>query len=91
MGQVMSLSATCIDLPSTYLKFILLFLHSLIGAHTRVVEYNYSYPSGLYFGLCSLLRASDINMSSKDKCFGISYNISIPCSYSDFLPNNRTF
>ena len=42
MGQVMSLSATCIDLPSTYLNFILLFLHSLIGARTRVVEYNYT-------------------------------------------------
>ena len=42
MGQVMSPSATCIDLPSTYLNFIPLFLHSLIGAHTRVVEYNYT-------------------------------------------------
>ena len=42
MGQVMSLSATCIDLPSTYLNFILLFQHSLIGARTRVVEYNYT-------------------------------------------------
>ena len=42
MGQVMSPSATCIDLPSTYLNFFLLFLHSLIGARTRVVEYNYT-------------------------------------------------
>ena len=61
MGQVMSPSATCIDLPSTYLNFILLFLHSLIGARTRVVE-----PLRFIFWVVLLLRASDVNMSSKD-------------------------
>ena len=39
MGQVMLPSATCIHLQSTYLNSILLFL---IGARTRVVEYNYT-------------------------------------------------
>ena len=51
MGQLLSPSATCIDLPLTYLNFILLFLHSLIGARTKVVVYN---PSGLCTLGCAL-------------------------------------
>ena len=64
MGQVMSPSATCINLPSTYLNFILLFLHSSIRACTRVVVYI---PLRfMHFGLCSLLQACDVNVSCKN-------------------------